>query len=68
MPRLEKYCLAVAVIRPPSWSVSMTLGGPNGLIQRSCRPLSSASADLLVTILACVSRTRVNDVLPGVLL
>eukprot|EP00975_Prorocentrum_lima_P015246 3232448-Prorocentrum_lima.AAC.1 len=29
MPRLEKYCLALSVIRPPSWSVSMTLGGPN---------------------------------------
>eukprot|EP00975_Prorocentrum_lima_P064699 12899107-Prorocentrum_lima.AAC.1 len=45
---------------PPYWSVSMTLGGPNGLVHKSCRPRSRSSDDLLDTILACVYLVHVS--------
>eukprot|EP00975_Prorocentrum_lima_P022792 4798583-Prorocentrum_lima.AAC.1 len=38
----------------------MMRGGPNGVSHMYCRPRSSASVDLLVTILACVYLVHVS--------
>eukprot|EP00975_Prorocentrum_lima_P066054 12906996-Prorocentrum_lima.AAC.1 len=53
VPLCERNALASSDMRPPSWSVSITRGGPNGVSQMSFRPRSNAFVVRLVTISAC---------------